>query len=224
DAIVAGALLGHLGAHHLDGRERAEAVLRLEIAVDLGDAVRECAEQSRAMRDRLVAGYLHGAAQPSHRPDAELHATASRCAFRRASAAAIVDASPPATRRSKSSTAVRSVRTLASTASRLSSRMSVHMAGSEAAMRVVSLNPRAANASAPGSKRATASMSAHAATCGRWLIAATTRSCAAGSSTLTRAPSASHSAVTLFTAWGAQASVGVTMTVAPSNRSARATS
>ena len=90
-------------------------------------------------------------------------------------------------------------------------------------MRVVSRKPRAANASAPGSKRPTASTSAHAATCGRWLIAATVRSCVSGSSAATRAPSASHSAVIPFVARGSVASVGVTMTVAPRNRSARAT-
>src|SRR5207253_1578462 len=95
--------------------------------------------------------------------------------------------------------------------------------GSEAAMRVVSLKPRAANASAPGSKRPTASTSAHAATCGRWLMAATVRSWVSGATALTRAPSASHSALTPLIARGSVASVGVTMTVVPRNSIARAT-
>ena len=54
-------------------------------------------------------------------------------------------------------------------------------------------------------------------------MAATTRSWVVGSSWLTRPPTPSHSSVTSLTARGGVASVGVTMTVAPSKRSARAT-
>ena len=90
-------------------------------------------------------------------------------------------------------------------------------------MRVVSLKPRAATAKASGSKRATASTSAHATTCGRWLMAATARSWVSGSSVTTRPPTVVHSSVTLFTAAGSSDSPGVTTTVAPWKRSARAT-
>ena len=59
---------------------------------------------------------------------------------------------------------------------RFSWKISRQTRGSEAAMRVVSLKPRAARSRKPGSSRTTASTSASATRCGRWLMAATARS------------------------------------------------
>src|SRR5262249_7701302 len=196
DPIVAGALLRDLDAHHLDGRDRAQAVLALEVALHLGRAFGQRAEQRRAMRDRLVAGDLALAGQPLHGTHTEVHASPSRVVLSRARSSSMRAASPATSKRSTSSRAARNAARLARTASLLAIRMSRHIGGSAAAMRVVSRKPRAAKASAPGSNRATASTRAHAATCGKWLIAATVRSCVSGSSALTRAPRASHNAVT----------------------------
>src|SRR5712691_1060091 len=86
--------------------------------------------------------------------------------------------------------------------------------------RVVSLKPRAATSRNCGSIRTTASTSASATRCGRWLMAATARSWVAGSIVTTRPPAASQNSVTRFTASGEVRSVGVRMIVAPRKRSA----
>src|SRR5262249_53326285 len=173
---VAGGLAGAPGAHRLQGGDRPQAVLGLEEALHLAHALGKRAQQRRAVRDGLVARHLGLAGEPTHRLYAELHASFSRAAFTRASRAVSASPSPHATRRSRSSSATRKAATLAVTASRLARRISRQTSGSEAAMRVVSLKPRAATSKASGSKRATASTSAHATTCGRWLMAATARS------------------------------------------------
>jgi len=80
------------------------------------------------------------------------------------------------TRDSRSPSAARKAARASARASRFCSKMSRHITGSEAAIRVVSLKPRAATSKNWGSMRATAATRASATRCGRWLTAATARS------------------------------------------------
>src|SRR5258705_918996 len=151
------------------------------------------------------------------------HRSCSRIALIRASSALSASARPASMTRWRSPSAWRNASMPALSASRFARKISVHMSGSPPAMRVVSRKPRAASSSAPGSTRPAPSTSAHAIRCGRWLIAAPVRSCVSGSSDVTRAPRASHSPGVVLSAASSVFSVGVTTTVAPRKRSARAT-
>ena len=58
DAVLPRTLPRHLGAQRFHGGDRAQAVLGLEIAADVGGALCERAQQRRPVRDGLVARNL----------------------------------------------------------------------------------------------------------------------------------------------------------------------
>ena len=56
-----------LDAHRRQRGERRGAVLALQETLNFGPALRDCAEQRRSVRDRLVTGYSHFARDPAAR-------------------------------------------------------------------------------------------------------------------------------------------------------------
>src|SRR5262249_61409418 len=96
DSVVAGPLARALGAQCLDRRDRTQAVFGLEVAVDLGDALGERAQERRAMRHGLVAGHVGRAGQTGCRTHAEPHRRPSRTPLIPPSAACSPTLVPPA--------------------------------------------------------------------------------------------------------------------------------
>src|SRR5439155_1310053 len=119
DPVVAGPLPGDVGAEGPDRRERAQAVLGLEAAVDFRHALRERAEERGAVGDRLVPRHLRGPSEPVHRMDPEPHRSASRAALIRASAVRSSAAELCAMVRSSSAKAYRNASKLAASAANL---------------------------------------------------------------------------------------------------------
>ena len=56
-----------LDAHRRQRGERRGAILALQETLNFGPALRDCAEQRRSVRDRLVTGYSHLARDPAAR-------------------------------------------------------------------------------------------------------------------------------------------------------------
>src|SRR5262249_58672555 len=104
---VTRSFLGDVHAHHLDRRDRAQAILALEIALHFRRSLGQRTEQRRAVRNGLVARHLALAGQPAHGTHTEVHASPSRVVLSLASSASMPAASPVAISRSRSSSAAR---------------------------------------------------------------------------------------------------------------------
>ena len=133
-------------------------------------------------------------------------------------------ASPASRSFSKASRPSRKWRAWASTSCRLARRMSRHICGSPAAMRVKSRKPGPPRRmwSAPSGCESRPFMYANASRCGRWLTAAKVVSCACGDIRCTWLPTASQTLRALSTWLAALRSVGVRITCRPLYRSASA--
>ena len=212
-----------------DDRERAAAVGREVVHLEVLDVDALGAERLEDARRARPAGRAGGRAGAAGRPDRRMPSPASGggCPPPRRSSGRAGRRPRRSSAGSSCSIRRRCSPSAATTASRLSRKMSTQIRGFAPAMRVMSRSepPAAWSGSWPSIRVAPAWLRrTFASACGKWLVTATRRSWAPASIATGRAPSAVTNPCTVRSSSGPVPAVGVRNQVAPSNSSAFARS